>query len=66
MLTISRIKKEYGAPICRRCINEQYHVNLRRKNCRYFKASDVCPRCGNTRHIVKRLGLSGYCKVISV
>ncbi len=65
MRTMSRIKKQYGAPICRRCINEQYGADLRRKHCRYYRHSADCPRCGETRHIVKRFTLAGYMKVIS-
>ena len=64
MLTISRIKRQYGVPICRSCINEQFGANLQRKNCRYLKHSDICPRCGKKKHIVKKLTLMGYLKVI--
>ena len=62
MITITRIRHMYGAPICRYCINEEFQVNLERRNCRYFKHSDVCPRCGKQKHIVKRLTFKGYLK----
>ena len=65
MLTMSRIKKEHGAPICRRCVNKQYQVNLRRKHCRYYRYSDICPCCGESRHIVKRFSLAGCWKLIT-
>ena len=64
MLTISRIKRMYGSPICRYCINEQFGTNLKRKNCVYMKHSGICPRCGKKRHIVRKLSLAGYFKVL--
>ena len=64
MITISRIKKDFGGPICRSCINNRYSVKLSRKHCRYEKHSDVCPSCGERKHIVKRLSLLGYLKGI--
>ena len=64
MITISRIKKDFGGPICRHCISDRYGVKLERKNCRYEKHSDVCPSCGEIRHIVKRLTPAGYLKGI--
>ncbi len=65
MLTMARIKKEYGSPICRHCINEEFGANLQRRHCRYLKHSGICPRCGEKKHIVEKLTFRGYLKVIS-
>ncbi len=62
MLTISLIKRVYGGHICRSCINEQFHMNLERKDCKYHGHSDICPRCRKKAHIVKGFKLSGYLK----
>ena len=63
MLTISLIKRIWGSPICRSCINEQFNVALERKDCKYMKHSDFCPRCKKKAHIVKGFRLSGVWKV---
>ena len=64
MLTISLIKRVWGGPICRSCINEQFHVALEREDCKYEKHSGLCPRCKKKSHIVKRLKFRGYLKVL--
>ena len=60
MVTITDIEKTFGGRICRHCINSRYGLKLERKDCRYMKHSDICPACGERRHIVKRLTLWGY------
>lgn len=60
MVTVTGIEKAFGGRICRYCINSRYGMKLERKDCRYEKYSDICPSCGEWRHIVKRLIPVGY------
>ena len=63
MLTTKRIKKQFGDYLCRRCINAQYHVHLKREDCRYGY-SYVCPRCKAEQNIVVDFSPSGKWKVL--
>ena len=62
MLTIKKITKKYGGPICRACIKAEYNVALERRDCKYMRHSDTCPCCGERKHIVKGLKFSGFMK----
>ena len=62
MVTVTKIRKTYGSGICRRCINREFGTGLERRDCRYEKHSNLCPVCGEQKHIVKRLTVKGYCK----
>ena len=64
MVTIKRIKKNFGAPICRRCLNEHYHVKLRRSNCFLSKEVDVCPVCEDKKRLVTGFTLIGAIKLL--
>lgn len=65
MVNMERIKREFGIPICRRCINEEYHAALTPKDCVYGNPfPHKCPRCGETRNIVTDLNLSGKWKLL--
>ena len=64
MVTVTGIKKAFGGRICRYCINSRCGIRLKRKDCRYEKYSDICPACGERKHIVKRLTPVGYLKGI--
>lgn len=66
MFIMSRIKKQYGDYICRRCINKRYHVNLQPQDCHYGYMGFMreCPRCRQGHHIVDGLSFSGRIKTL--
>ena len=66
MSIMSKIQKQYGDNICRRCINKRYHVNLQPKDCHYADMGfvKVCPRCRQEHHIVEGLTFSGRIKTL--
>ena len=63
MLTTGPIRRRYDGNICRRCINQAYKTSLRHRDCKYTK-SDLCPRCGERRHIVSGFTLGGMRKML--
>ena len=65
MVTIDTIRRRYGVHICRRCINEEYHVKLDPENCIYdCHYPRKCPRCGEMQNIVTGFRLSGKAKLL--
>ena len=64
MASMRSIYSRFGAAICRRCINEQYGVDLKPKDCRYVGAyPDVCACCGKVRNLVGDVNLGGSLKL---
>ena len=65
MVSIKKIKKMYGSPTCRQCVNKTYRVHLLHTDCRYELSSpNKCPRCGEMKNIVTGFMLSGYLKTL--
>ena len=52
MLTMKKILRTYGRPICRACVNNLYNVRLVPKDLHYQYGHDTCPACGEQKHIV--------------
>ncbi|MBQ8161025.1 MAG: hypothetical protein IJ083_09760 [Clostridia bacterium] len=63
-MTIHRIYKLNGGYICRRCINDDYHIHLRHRDCRYLPVQSTCPACHGTRNLVVGVRLSGQLKLL--
>ena len=63
MLSMKRVRKKYGDYICRACLNEAYHVRLKRENCKYGYMYR-CPRCGENKNIVVHLTPGGRLKTL--
>jgi len=49
---------------CRQCINEQYGLRLRRKDCLYFYYPSPCSCCGEIRNIVTEISARGRWKLL--
>lgn len=64
MLTMNKIRTKYGGNLCRRCVNEAYHVQLRSHDCWYEYYPHVCPRCGEIHNIVNDLKLSAKLRLL--
>lgn len=65
LLSMKKLTKEYGGPICRACLNEMSGVHLRRKNCWYVSYQGICPRCNqDDKNLVAKLRFSGKVKVM--
>ena len=62
MLTMKKIRRTYGQPICRACINNNFNLRLRSVECRYRYGSETCPACGEMKHIVIGFRWKGYLK----
>ena len=52
MLTMERVRRDFGKEVCRVCINNRYHIKLHHDDCRYHHKNGPCPQCGEDRHIV--------------
>ena len=63
MISIRKIRTRFGGPICRRCINKEYHYHLTRKDCRYGDVI-LCPCCREEHHAVIGLKISGRLKTL--
>ena len=50
--------------LCRDCINQQYGVNVERKECYYLPNPYPCRCCGEMRYIVNELSFAGRCKIV--
>ena len=63
MASMRDIHSRYST-ICRRCINEQYGVNLEPKDCRYVgEYPEVCACCGKVRNLVGGVTIAGSLKL---
>ena len=51
------------AHLCRRCINRQYGVNLKPRDCKYWAWQTPCAQCGNVHNIVVGLRFTGKWKM---
>ena len=57
----------YNKNFCRSCINEEYDIHLKRKDCIYNAPYPMqCSRCGEVKNIVSDLTLSGKLKTLFV
>ncbi len=65
MLSIRSVQRKYGTYLCRRCMNREYHVNLKPKNCHYgYPYQHRCPVCNLDQNIVTDLRPSGHLKML--
>lgn len=46
------LKDNVLSVMCRRCINEEYGLELMQEDCYYLPFPDICPHCGQVRNIV--------------
>lgn len=44
-------KQYLGGGMCRRCLNRTLRIRLRRQDCVYHPYEQLCPVCGDMRHI---------------
>ena len=64
MKIMDKINRSY-THICRRCINNEYNVELQSSDCNYGYPFPIrCSCCGETRNIVTGLKFSGKLKMI--
>ena len=47
-----KLKKEAFHSMCRQCINEQYGLQLKTRDCYYLPYQELCSCCGNIKNIV--------------
>ena len=47
-----KLKKEAFHSMCRQCINEQYGLQLKTRDCYYLPYQKLCSCCGNIKNIV--------------
>ena len=47
-----KLKKEAFHSMCRQCINEQYGLQLKTRDCYYLPYQELCSYCGNIKNIV--------------
>ena len=45
-------KQYLGGGMCLRCLNRTLHIRRRRQDCVYHPYEQLCPVCGDMRHIV--------------
>lgn len=65
MVSMNTVLKDFGRPVCRRCINRQYRVHLQPQDCQYsWPYPSPCPNCKETHHIVEGLSLRGRLKLL--
>ena len=65
MISMDKIRKEYGGYICRRCLNEIYHTNLTPRDCIYETIYlRECKRCHKSGHTVEGLNKKGMLKTL--
>jgi len=64
MSALQSIRKEFGRDVCRRCLNQLCQAQLEGTDCVYGDPYPRrCPCCGEMRHIVSGLRLSGRLKL---
>jgi len=65
MFAQQAIREKYGRNICRNCINRLCRAKLNSEDCTYDAPyPQLCPCCGEMRHIVSGLRLSGRLKLL--
>ncbi len=66
MVSIRTVIKDFGRPVCRRCINQKYNVNLQPQDCEYDGPyAAICSNCDEVHHIVIGFSLSGKFKMLT-
>ncbi len=59
-ISMKKIEKKYGGPLCRACLRELSGVHLSRRECWYMPFQGLCPRCHmDGKNLVGKLKLSG-------
>lgn len=53
MITCKRVKRESLGRCCRECLNEKYHLRLKREDCIYLYYPYKCRKCGRMKNIVQ-------------
>ena len=64
MITMEKIRRDFGGNICRRCINETYRVQLRSHDCWYEYYPHACPRCKEIQNTVNDLKLPAKLRLL--
>ena len=65
MISINKVYRDHGGPVCRSCLNTMTKAHLRRKNCWYAPYPGICPRCQvDNKNLVVKLKLSGKLKTL--
>lgn len=64
MLTLKPVILDYGAPLCRRCLNRSYDVHLAHRDCREAPSPMPCPCCQKPGKVVVGLKLGGHWKLL--
>ena len=63
---MNKIRSVFPGPVCRRCINDYFQVDLKSKDCKYeLPYVAECSCCGYARNIVTGLKLSGKIKMMN-
>lgn len=63
MLSLRPVILDYGAPLCRRCLNRRYGVHLAHRDCREVPNRE-CPCCRKSGSVVTGLRLGGRIKLL--
>ncbi|MGN0465791.1 MAG: hypothetical protein ACI4F9_05490 [Lachnospiraceae bacterium] len=53
---LRRLRKEDFGELCRKCINEKYHINLQPEDCYYCIYKYECSQCKKVKNIVFDIG----------
>ena len=66
MVTIEKIKKEFGFRVCLDCLNRRYRTHLTENDCRWADFyPQMCHRCGKlTDDIIIGFNWSGKLKLL--
>lgn len=65
MVSMKTVIRDFGRPVCRRCINKRYHVNLQPQDFQYQEPYPrLCPNCKEVHHIVSGLSFTGKVKLL--
>ena len=65
MATINTVWNRCGRPVCRRCINQVFHVNLQPRDCSYpIPYQQQCAVCGQPSNVVEGFRLTGTLKML--
>lgn len=61
MVTVVEIERR---EFCRNCLNETYHINLKRRDVLIYDLPCECKRCRQVKHIVTGVKLSKRWKLL--